>query len=112
MMSRGPRRWGGEQPEANLSVRTNRNSIRPDVLASLRTNGEARRPEGCRRETALPGKSPEREQTSEIKRPWKDIGWLETERQGSSDAVNRGDPPSCAERDGGSQSLHRSEEAP
>jgi len=38
-----------------------RNSIRLDVLASLRTNGEARRPEGRRRETALPGKSPERE---------------------------------------------------
>lgn len=38
-----------------------RNSIRPDVLASLLANGEAQRPEGRRRETALPGKSPERE---------------------------------------------------
>ena len=38
-----------------------RNSIRPDVLASLRMKGEAQRPEGRRRETALPGKSPERE---------------------------------------------------
>ena len=38
-----------------------RNSIRPDVLASLLAKGEAQRPEGCRRETVLPGKGPERE---------------------------------------------------
>jgi hypothetical protein len=38
-----------------------RNSIRPDVLASLLGNGEAQETRGCRRETALPGKSPERE---------------------------------------------------
>jgi hypothetical protein len=31
-------------------------------LASLRMNGEAQKPEGCRRETVLPGKSPEREE--------------------------------------------------
>jgi hypothetical protein len=31
-------------------------------LASLRLKGEARSPEGCRRETVLTGKSPEREE--------------------------------------------------
>jgi hypothetical protein len=69
-----------------------RNSIRPDVLASLLASGEAQRLEGRRRETALPGKSPERKETSAVKRIWKDIGWLETERQGSSGVMNRGDP--------------------
>ena len=112
MMSRGPPkvRWRATRGEpVGPYVR---NSIRPDVLASLRTNGEARRPEGRRRETALPGKSPERETDERMKRTWKDIGWLETERQGSSGVVNRGDPPPRAERSGGSQSLRTSWEAP
>jgi len=72
-----------------------RNSIRPDEVASLLANGEARNPMGADGKRPC-GVSPEREmKQAGRKRTWNNIGWLETERQGSSDDVNRGYPP-CA----------------
>lgn len=94
---------------ASLSVRTERNSIRPDVVASLRTTGEAQRPEGADGKRPCREESRSRIKRAKQKRIWKDIGWLETERQRSSDVVNRGTPASAAERAQAVRALVRAE---
>ena len=84
LRSCGPRRWGGEQPRSWRTCR----SVREE-LDSARCPGEPanewRSPEPRRMRTGngpAGEESRTRMQRARRKRTWKDIGWVETERQG------------------------------